>query len=96
VRERERDCASLFTTSFNAQPLETGPAGGGTLAEVSFSANLVFYFQNPNKIGGILEKFISLVFSFFKIDVKVKSAKFANLFENYSPNFRNLQILRTN
>ncbi len=64
----QRDCASLFlrlTTSFNAQPLETGPAGGGTFAVVIFSANLVFYFKTEINWGNFGE--ILFLLSFFLI-----------------------------
>ncbi len=64
-QSRERDCASLFlclTTSFNAQPLETGPAGGGTLAVVIFSVNLVFYFKTQINWGNFGEFYFSCLF----------------------------------
>jgi hypothetical protein len=86
----QRDCASLFlrlTTSFNAQPLETGPAGDGTLAVVIFSANLVFYLKIEINWGNYGEIYFSCFF--YNIDVEVKSTNFANLLEKYSPNFRN-------
>jgi hypothetical protein len=63
-----RNCASFFlrlTTSFNAQPLQTGPAGGGTLAVVKISANFVFYLKTQINWGNFGEILFRLSF-FFK------------------------------